>query len=191
MIEAIVESGQRAAQIVEDMLNFSRKSDSRKTYNDLCVLMDKSIVLASNEYNLKKHYDIRKVKISKEYDKDLPNILCDSTKIQQVLLNLIKNSAQAMFEAKTKLPEIILRLKKEESMVRIEVEDNGPGIDEATQKRIFEPFFTTKSVGTGTGLGLSVSYYIVVENHNGQMDVESAPGEGTKFTIHLPIEAEK
>jgi PAS domain S-box-containing protein len=191
MIEAIVESGQRAAQIVEDMLNFSRKSDSRKTYNDLCVLMDKSIVLASNEYNLKKHYDIRKVKISKEYDKDLPKILCDSTKIQQVLLNLIKNSAQAMFETGTKYPEITLRLKEEESMVRIEVEDNGPGIDEATQKRIFEPFFTTKSVGTGTGLGLSVSYYIIVENHNGQMDVESAPGGGTKFVIHLPIEEEK
>ena len=72
-------------------------------------------------------------------------------------------------------------------MIVIEIEDNGPGMDEATCKRVFEPFFTRKSVGKGTGLGLSISYFIVTENHGGRMSVESTPGEGSKFIIKLPV----
>ena len=73
-------------------------------------------------------------------------------------------------------------------MLCIEVEDNGPGMPEAVRKRVFEPFFTTKGVGFGTGLGLSVSYFIITENHNGTMTLESMPGSGTKFVIRLPLE---
>lgn len=72
-------------------------------------------------------------------------------------------------------------------MVCIHIEDNGPGMDETTRKRIFEPFFTTKDVSKGTGLGLSVSYFIIVEDHGGEMEVESIQGIGTKFIICLPI----
>jgi signal transduction histidine kinase len=71
--------------------------------------------------------------------------------------------------------------------VRIELEDNGPGIDAATSKRVFEPFFTTKPPGQGTGFGLSVSYFIVAENHGGEMTVESIPEKGTTFIIKLPV----
>ncbi|WP_419656208.1 sensor histidine kinase [Desulfosarcina variabilis] len=70
----------------------------------------------------------------------------------------------------------------------MEISDNGPGMDKMTQKRIFEPFFTTKSPGVGTGLGLSVSYFIITENHGGTMDVVSAPDSGTTFVIRLPID---
>jgi len=73
------------------------------------------------------------------------------------------------------------------NLLRLEIEDNGPGIDQETRKRIFEPFFTTKPVGVGTGLGLSVSYFIITENHQGELTVESRPGEGTKFIIRLPL----
>nr|NJM02091.1 hypothetical protein [Desulfobacula sp.] len=69
----------------------------------------------------------------------------------------------------------------------MEIEDNGPGMDNDIQKRIFEPFFTTKEVGVGTGLGLSVSYFIISENHAGILSVDSAPGRGTVFTIKLPL----
>ena len=72
--------------------------------------------------------------------------------------------------------------------MQIEIEDNGPGINEEIRKRLFEPFFTTKPVGVGTGLGLSVSYFIIAENHGGELTVESQPGSGTKFIIRLPIE---
>jgi signal transduction histidine kinase len=70
----------------------------------------------------------------------------------------------------------------------MEIEDNGPGMDEATRRRVFEPFFTTKPIGVGTGLGLSVSYFIITENHNGEMEVESQPESGAKFIIRLPVE---
>ena len=73
----------------------------------------------------------------------------------------------------------------------IEVQDNGPGMDEQTQRRVFEPFFTTKAVGVGTGLGLSVSYFIVTEQHKGTLDVSSQPGEGTCFTMCLPLEGSR
>ena len=70
----------------------------------------------------------------------------------------------------------------------LEIEDNGPGIENDIQKRIFEPFFTTKEVGVGTGLGLSVSYFIITENHGGVLTVGSMPGQGAVFTIKLPIQ---
>jgi signal transduction histidine kinase len=72
--------------------------------------------------------------------------------------------------------------------VRLDITDNGPGMPENIRRRVFEPFFTTKPVGVGTGLGLSVSYFIITENHGGKMSVSSMPGEGTTFTIILPIE---
>ncbi|MBN2626732.1 MAG: hypothetical protein JXA95_08700 [Spirochaetales bacterium] len=72
-------------------------------------------------------------------------------------------------------------------MVRIEIEDNGPGMDKDVKNRVFDPFFTTKQVGGGTGLGLSVAFFIVREGHHGTIDVRSEPGRGTVFTIHLPV----
>jgi signal transduction histidine kinase len=72
----------------------------------------------------------------------------------------------------------------------IEVVDNGPGMDEKTLKRVFEPFFTTKEVGVGTGLGLSVSYFIITEQHQGRLSVTSKPGQGACFSIRLPLTRE-
>ena len=78
-------------------------------------------------------------------------------------------------------------IQPDPAWVRIEIEDNGPGMDEETRKRVFEPFFTTKPVDMGTGLGLSVSYFIITENHNGILKVESTKGHGTRFIIELPV----
>ena len=80
-----------------------------------------------------------------------------------------------------------LRLRRDREFIRLDVEDNGPGMDEETRKRVFEPFFTTKDVGVGTGLGLSVSYFIVTSHHGGTMTVDSTPGQGTRFTLRLPF----
>ena len=90
--------------------------------------------------------------------------------------------------AECQQPEITVRLKPINGWARIEVEDNGPGMAADVIKRVFEPFFTTKDVGIGTGLGLSVSYFIVTENHNGKMWVESALGKGTTFFMEFPLE---
>jgi signal transduction histidine kinase len=107
-----------------------------------------------------------------------------------VILNLLKNAAQAMAEARTPAPAITLRTRHEAEHALIEVIDNGPGMDEKTLKRIFEPFFTTKEVGAGTGLGLSVSYFIITEQHNGRLSVMSKPGQGARFSIRLPLTRE-
>jgi len=78
--------------------------------------------------------------------------------------------------------------EKEQEKVCMEIADNGPGMDEQTRKMVFEPFYTTKPVGLGTGLGLSVSYFIITENHSGEISVESRPGAGAKFVISLSVE---
>jgi len=144
--------------------------------------------LAASDYDLKKKYDFKQVEIVRDFDPALELVVCDHTEIEQVFLNLVKNAAQAMGRSKSPLPHrITLRTRKDEEYARIEVEDNGPGMDEQTRRRVFEPFFTTKAVGEGTGLGLSVSYFMVTEQHKGTIDVTSTPGEGTCFTVRLPL----
>ncbi len=188
-LQGILEMGGRASEIVENMLSFSRKSESAKSSHDLKVLAEKAIELASNEYDLKKKWDFRHLKIIRDYDDDIPQIPCVKTEIQQVILNLLKNAAYALGEKTYEgfQPQITIRLKREHTMVCLDIADNGIGMDTETKKRVFEPFFTTKEAGTGTGLGLSVSYFIITNNHGGQMEVESVHGVGTTFSIRLPI----
>jgi signal transduction histidine kinase len=192
LLTNICTSGRRAADIVHNMLSFSRREDaSRLAPHDLAGLLDKTVNLASNDYDLKKKYDFRRIEIIRRYDPELPAAPCEETKIQQVVLNLLKNAAQAMAQGgpRAEPARITLRTMREGDMARIEVEDNGPGMDEQTRKRVFEPFFTTKAVGMGAGLGLSVSYFIITEHHQGRMEAESAPGGGAKFIILLPLSA--
>jgi PAS domain S-box-containing protein len=191
-LEGIEESGNRAADIVANMLQFSRRSESGMTSANLAELLDKTVGLAENDYDLKKKYDFRQIQIIREYNPSVPEVPCEAVRIQQVFLNILKNGAQAMAETSSQAPErkppcFILRIIPETDTARIEIEDNGPGMSESVCRRIFEPFYTTKEVGVGTGLGLFVSYFIITENHNGTMSVESAPGRGAKFIIRLPI----
>ncbi len=188
-IQRVIDAGQRAAKIVENMLNFSYKAGTVYTMHNLAGLLDSTLELACNEYDLKKDFDFRRIDIVKEYDVKAPRVPCEGNTIQQVFFNIFKNGAYAMVnsEKPSTQPQFILRVIPEEEMVRVEIEDNGPGIDEGAQKRIFEPFFTTKEMGIGTGLGMAVSYFIVTENHGGEITVDSQPGKGTTFIIRLPI----
>jgi len=191
MIDAINDAGLRAAEIVNTMLSFARKSDANDmSFNYPNKLMDEILELAATDYDLKKKYDFKSIEIIKEYDEKLPMLPCEGARVQQVLLNILRNGAQAMHTAKTKFPRFIIRIYKadESDMVCMEIEDNGPGMDEETRSKVFDPFFTTKPVGIGTGLGLSVSYFIITRNHKGKMDVISEPGNGATFIIKLPID---
>ncbi|WP_020585818.1 PAS domain S-box protein [Desulfobacter curvatus] len=189
MVEAITSSGQRVSQIVNNMLSFARKEDASVSAHYLDKILDKTIELAATDYDLKKEYDFKRIEIIREYDDDLPAVPCQVSKIQQVVLNILTNGAQAMQDAGTPEPKFIVRtyVDKVRDMACIEIEDNGPGMDEEIRKHIFDPFFTTKPTGVGTGLGLSVSYFIITENHNGEMTIESSPGAGAKFIIRLPL----
>ena len=150
--------------------------------------MDQTVELAQTDYDMTKRYDFKHIEIVRKYDETISPVPCEGSKIQQVFLNILKNGAEAMALAKDGRPRpmFILRVKAGDSWVRVEIEDNGPGMDEKTRRRIFEPFFTTKPVGEGTGLGLSVSYFIITENHGGKMTVKTTDGGGTRFVIRLP-----
>lgn len=189
-LEGIREAGTRAAKIVADMLSFSRRSESLFIPTDLEELLETVLRLAASDYDLKKKYDFKRIAIERDYDPTLRLLYCDKTEIEQVILNLLKNAAQAMAEDDTPAPIITLRTRREANYGLIEVIDNGPGMDEKTLKRVFEPFFTTKEVGAGTGLGLSVSYFIITEQHHGRLSVTSKPGQGACFSIRLPLPRE-
>jgi len=187
-LESIQEAASRAARIVSNMLQFSRQSSTTKQPESLELIMEKALELAANDYDLKKKYDFRSVEVVREYQPDVPPVPVVSVEIEQVLLNLLRNAAQAMMENPVeKKPRITLRLRAEGRYGVMEVEDNGPGIPEGLKRRVFEPFFTTKEPGVGTGLGLSVSYMIITSSHGGRLTVESTPGVGTCFIIRLPF----
>jgi PAS domain S-box-containing protein len=193
MIGNIRTSGSLAAVIVRNMLSFARKSENVVSTNDIGRVLDQAIDLLKSDYDMKKHYDFKKIELVREYDQSVPHVPCDSSKIQQVFMNIMKNGAEAMAEMTTisAPPTFVLRVLDDGAWVRVEIEDNGPGIDEKTRRRVFEPFFTTKPVGTGTGLGLSVSYFIVTENHGGQMSVRATNSGGSCFVIRLPKSARR
>lgn len=185
------EAGARAARIVADMLSFSRRTGKREFRPaDPHEMLDTALRLAASDYELRSRYDFRRIRVAREYDPGLRAVVCDRTEIEQVLLNLIKNAAQAMLAADVPDPVLTLRCRRELRYACLEVIDNGPGMEESVRRRIFEPFFTTKEVGLGTGLGLSVSYFIVTEQHRGSLTVSSAPGRGARFTVLLPLEEE-
>ena len=185
-VEAIQDAGVKAARIVDNMLSFSRKSDSTPVPHDLNRIIENTVFFIQSDFDLKKKYDFRHIRIETCLS-DLPEVPCAGNEIEQVLLNLLRNAGHALAEAAIENPVITLRTRLEENLAVIEVEDNGTGIHQDVGKRVFDPFFTTKETGVGTGLGLSVSYFIITKRHHGTIQVDSKPGEWTRFIIRLPI----
>jgi PAS domain S-box-containing protein len=188
-LEAIHSSADRAAVIVKNMLQFSRPQTGERIPTDISDLVERTISLISIDYDLKKKYDFRNIEIQREYAPDLPQVKCIPGEIQQVIINILRNAAYAIFHASDKPAKavIVVRLSRSDDHLRVEIRDNGPGMEETTRRRVFEPFFTTKPTGEGTGLGLSVSYYIIVDEHGGNMRVDSSPGMGAAFIFELPL----
>ncbi|TWI58489.1 hypothetical protein IQ22_00195 [Pseudomonas duriflava] len=191
LLDGIHQAGSRAAKIVSHMLAFSRRSNRKMEACELPPLIDQAIEIAGTDFDLAEGFDFRALHIEREFDPDLGPVPVIANELEQVLLNLLKNAAQAIHqrgdEEEGEMGHIVLRTRRQGKWAEIQVEDNGVGIPEHICKRIFEPFFTTKEVGQGTGLGLSVSYFIITNNHKGQMEVQSTPGEGTCFTLRLPL----
>lgn len=164
----------RILAIVKSLKNFARLDEAELKEVNLHEGIDSSIVLVNSQVK-------ERIDIIKEYG-TIPLVWCYPLQLNQVFLNMLVNSIQAI-ENKG---EIIIRTSHENNKVYISFEDNGCGIPEKNLKRIFDPGFTTKGVGVGTGLGLSISYKII-QNHHGKIVVESIEGVKTKFTIELPV----
>jgi signal transduction histidine kinase len=188
MIDAVLDSGKRAADIVTNMLSFTRKSSTGFIPEQIPDLLDKTLELAQSDYNLKKQFDFKKIRLIKDYEPDLPTVMCKASEIQQVFFNILSNGAQAMMaNGSNQTPTFNLKITRDSTFVAVEIKDNGPGMETDIQKRIFEPFFTTKKIGDGTGLGLAVSYFIITENYKGTIEVHSVPDKGSTFVIRLPL----
>ena len=171
------------------MLHFSRKSDAEPDSLNINELINRALEIASQDYDMKKNYDLKKINIIRKFEKVLPPVRGIRNELEQVILNLVKNAAHAI-HASDRAPEtgeIIIQTTPGEREVIIEVSDNGPGIPEKMQKSIFEPFTTTKQAGSGTGLGLFVCYSIITNHHNGTIEVQSTPEKGATFIVRLPV----
>ncbi|MBO0492791.1 ATP-binding protein [Pseudomonas sp. Marseille-Q1929] len=189
LLDGIQQAGARAAKIVTHMLSFSRRSNRQMAPCDLPALIDQAVEIAGNDFDLTIGFDFKGQAIVRQFDPQLGPVPGTANELEQVLLNLLKNAAQAIHlrEDDREPGRIILRTRLNPPWAEIQVEDNGIGMSENVRKRTFEPFFTTKEIGQGTGLGLSVSYFIITNNHKGQMEVHSTLGQGTCFTLRLPL----
>jgi signal transduction histidine kinase len=138
--------------------------------------LDNTLIILHNKLK-------RGVTVEREYEDDLPLIQAYASELNQVWTNIIDNAIDAMDGEGT----LIVRTRREDPWIVVEIEDNGPGIPGENQSKIFDPFFTTKGPGVGTGLGLNISRNLIVQKHHGQMSVESEPGR-TCFSVRLPID---
>ncbi len=182
-------AGIRASEIISQMLYFSSRGESGVVNVDLTAILERVVGYAATDYDMKKKYAFRSIEVVREYAAEPVFVDIALQEMEQVLLNILKNAAQAIAASEMhREPRITLRTGLSNDMAQLEIEDNGPGMDEATRLRIFEPFFTTKEVGVGTGLGLSVAYAIVTKGHHGQIEVQSRQGEGSCFVVKLPVQ---
>jgi two-component system NtrC family sensor kinase len=179
MVERIEKEADRAARVVRNLLTFSRRHKPEKGLHDLNGILNTVLEMRSYECR------VSNVELAADLDPELPRTMVDAHQLHQVFLNLLTNAEHAVSE-NGRPGRIVLRSRAEGDRIRVQVVDNGPGIDPESVGRIFNPFFTTKEVGHGTGLGLSICYGIVQE-HGGTIEVEGRPGEGACFSVILPV----
>jgi two-component system NtrC family sensor kinase len=168
----------RGKKVIQRLLGFARRMEPVAERVNINTILDESLEFMKNEASY------RNIEIQTNYDPDLPLTTTDPNQLQQVFLNIINNSIDAIDkEGKITLKTRGLAENKE---LAIDISDNGPGIPKEVLPKIFDPFFTTKVVGKGTGLGLSISYTII-KQLGGRITADSEAGKGTTFTIWLPV----
>ena len=176
LLEKIAKQTFRASEIVNSLLNFSRTSTTTFDELDLNRVIQESLVLI--EHQMEK----AGIKVQLDLEEQIPSVKGNSGKLQQVFLNLFLNARDAMGAGGA----LSIRTRRQAETIGIDISDTGYGIQPENLNRIFDPFFTTKAAKKGTGLGLSVSYGIVRE-HGGVIEVDSRPGEGTRFHLEFPV----
>jgi PAS domain S-box-containing protein len=174
LIRESLEGTERIKEIVRSLKNFAHPGEDRLIYSDINGNIDSTLNIVWNELKYK-------ATVTRDYG-ELPEVQCYPQQLKQVFMNMLVNAAQAI---KTK-GGITIRTRSAGGNAEISISDTGAGIPKENICRIFDPFFTTKEVGKGTGLGLNVAYNIV-KKHHGTIDVTSKVGEGTTFTIRLPV----
>ncbi len=174
LIQQSLEGAERIKKIVKNLSRFSRAEQQEHSLEDINAGLERTISIIWNEIRFN-------VELRKELG-DIPKTMCDIAQLSQVFLNLLGNAAHAVAKGGV----ITVRTRADDANIYVSVADTGVGITEENMGRIFNAFFTTKEIGKGTGLGLSISYEIV-KKHNGDITVESKVGEGSTFTVRIPL----
>ncbi len=178
--EIISGEARRAARIVHNLLTFARQHKAEKVCADINRVLDDTLELRTYELN------VRGIRVDRDYEDTPPETMADVFQLQQIFLNIITNAEQAMMSMpKQRHHRLTVRTRQTGAIIRIEIEDTGPGIPAESVDRIFNPFYTTKPVGQGTGLGLSICLGIVGQHH-GRIWAENVHGGGARFCIELP-----
>jgi len=187
-LEKVVSEAERASHIVQNLLTFARQRKPEKHTVFINHLLRETLDLRTY------HFRVNNIEVVEELDAQLPQTVADPYQLQQVFLNVVTNAEQAMAEARGR-GTLTIRTShwqdaERKPWVRVEIEDDGPGIAAEHLSHIFDPFFTTKQEGKGTGLGLSMCYGIVQE-HGGRISIQTEPGQGANFIIDLPLAVEE
>ncbi|MCW3059287.1 MAG: domain S-box protein, partial [Capsulimonas sp.] len=178
-----LEGVERVAHLVRAMKDFSHPGSTEKTPVDINRTIDSTVTVARNEWKYV-------AEMTLDLDPDLPLVSCLPGELNQVILNMVVNAAHAIGDvvgSNGDKGEIRIRTIRDGDWVEIRIADTGSGMSEEVKSRVFDPFFTTKEVGRGTGQGLSISRAVIIERHGGTINVETALGAGTAFSIRLPI----
>ena len=188
-VTKIAEHGTRANLIIDSMLMHSQSSGGARESTDLNAVVAESIRFASQ--GMRSKDGALDVEVSAVYDPAIGAIELAPAELRRVLINLVNNAYDAMSDRKSAAspgyaPKLTVTTRGAEDRAEVRVADNGTGISQLSIDKIFNPFFTTKAPGRGTGLGLSISHDIIVQGHQGDLRVETVPGEGTAFIISLP-----
>jgi len=178
-LRVIHEQAERAGRIVRNLLTFARKAPAERERVDLTDVLQRTLLLMSYDLRLKD------VTLEREFAPVLPDVLGDRHALQQVVLNLLTNAAQAVAGNPPDRPRTVRASTWFDGRVHLRVQDSGPGIPDDVARQLFTPFFTTKEPGQGTGLGLSISYSII-ETHGGRIAVEHPEGGGAAFHVDFP-----
>jgi len=178
-VNIIYDGAQRVASVTNRMLTFSRQNKTEQTMTSINSIIETTLSMRSYEM------ESSNIKVTTEFDSDLPETIADTGQIQQVFLNIILNAETEMRKAHQG-GNLTVKTERINDTIRISFKDDGPGISEKNLDKIFNPFFTTREVGEGTGLGLSVSYGIVTQ-HNGKIYAQSISGRGATFIVELPV----
>ena len=201
LLDSMQTGSDRIRKIILGLQNFSRLNESGKKSVDLHEGLDNTLLILQHRLNAqddsplelasleqRQQHNRPKISIVKQYGK-LPLVSCYASQINQVFLNILSNAIDALsISAADNRPEIRITTDMQDAQTaQIRIADNGPGMSQTICQKVFDPFFTTKPVGQGTGLGLSISYQIVTEQHGGQLQCLSQPGQGTEFAINIPL----
>ncbi|MCU0543187.1 MAG: AAA family ATPase [Oscillatoriaceae cyanobacterium Prado104] len=195
LIKAMKDGGSRITSISKSLRTFSRADSDNKQKFNLHEGIDSTLLILRHRLKANEHRPA--IEVVTDYGK-IPEIACFPGQLNQVFMNILANAIDALDESNSGRSyqeiqahpnRITIETKIEGGGVKIAIADNGPGMSEEVKARIFDHLFTTKAVGKGTGLGLAIARQIIVEKHGGSIDVDSVLGQGTIFTLQLPIEA--